>query len=142
MSTQRLVRHNLSGGIIGEPLHTRSDIENYHKGAIQQKNFLSTPYGGVERRFPAIDIGNLSSIVVDDVTYYPNDARGFEFVYSIDYQYSVVLVNYVATGEDDIARFVIFGSDGVQKDYVDAPYAQEHFFELVPFLIFYVESHY
>lgn len=68
---ERLVRHNLSGGLLGKSLWTRSDLEQYHKGNKQQKNFLSTPYGGLKRRNPSTSVGVIPSeliTVTDDGT--------------------------------------------------------------------------
>ena len=56
---QRLVRHNLSGGLLSPSLWTRSDLEQYAKGNKQQSNFLSTPHGGLERRPPASLLGSI-----------------------------------------------------------------------------------
>ena len=202
----RISRMNLSGGKLGKPLWTRSDLEQYHKGNHQQTNFLSTPYGGIERRPPAsllgsvpskdISIGASGSITLiqnnpsvgidihttsagaskvgDEITladttnyngthtilgftgdtiinidatyvadetsgawsstrtasYEPDVVRGFPFVYDIDTKYVVLLVGYVATGEEDKSYFEIFGDDGSVKDSIASTYLSTDFYEI------------
>ena len=63
---KRIVRQNCSGGKLGAQIHlTRSDLEQYHKGNVQQDNFLSTPYGGLTRRPPATLLGSLPFKIIE-----------------------------------------------------------------------------
>jgi hypothetical protein len=120
---KRIARHNLSGGRLGKPLWTRSDLEAYHKGNHVQTNFLSTPYGGLTRRPPATLLGSLPFKEIGGVWYRPSTVRGFSFIYDITTKYSVLLVGYTADGEDDVPIFEILSDAGDLKASVTAPYA-------------------
>ena len=61
----RISRHDFSGGLIGDELKWRSDLEGYNKSLSQCSNMLPTPYGGVRRRPPLVSIGTLPSISIN-----------------------------------------------------------------------------
>jgi hypothetical protein len=126
----RLFRHNLSGGVMGDDLHYRSDLEAYHKGNLQQNNFLPTPYGGIMRRPPTVKLLGHGSVTVDGVVYAPDAVRYFDFVYDREAQYVAALISYAAAGQDSWSRFEIFDTAGTLKDTVDCDYAALNFHEL------------
>ena len=47
-----LQRLTFNGGELAPELHWRSDLERYHTGCRELRNFVVTPYGGVRRRYP------------------------------------------------------------------------------------------
>jgi hypothetical protein len=93
---------------------------------------LPTPYGGITRRPPLVNVGSLSSVTVDSVVYYPSDARAFDFIYSSTYRYIVIFVVYTDPDgvEDDFTRIVVQDTSGTQKAALSVPYTQQEVLEL------------
>jgi hypothetical protein len=123
---QRVFRQNLSGGLIGPDLRYRSDIEHYKKANIEQKNFLPTIYGGLRRRPPAGVLASLSTSITA--------ARFFEFVYSADTKYIVVLERIDNDPAADTTQFEIYNTSGALIDTVACTgqfeYAAADFFQI------------
>ena len=126
----KLFRHNLSGGVIGEDLPYRADLEHYHKANLVQNSFLPTPYGGMMRRPGSQKLTTHEAVAVEGVVYSPQMVRYFDFVYDRIDQYVVALISYAAAGKDTWSRLEIFDTAGTLKDTVDCDYAALNFHEI------------
>ena len=45
-----MLKNNFNGGIFGEKLHYRADLEKYQSSVAELENFFVLPYGGIENR--------------------------------------------------------------------------------------------